>query len=316
MKKIFAFISVALLAIAGVFAKESVVVLRTPASLYEVKEGNTVKWATEITAGTVLDKRGDDAVRMDIYTKSKTWENIEFYTVKYDGKDYFIQTRDSAAIKSAEDVGVVTENAVLYSKPHIATFRNAWIEPGTIVAEIDHQRLLFSEVVFFDSADEVRRTRFIYGAKVSNNSNDIKAIQLLEKARSVKDEGLQNDFLNSAVRTASAGSGKLTSYINSEVNRILGVSSFSDDDIVPIESYKAHIYTADGSKVNLRSLPGTAGEKVAQVDNGWECTVSLTTESQETIEGISASWFYVQNGDTEGWVFGGYLQREENAQAE
>lgn len=316
MKKIFAFVAVALLAIAGVCAKESVVVLRTPASLYEVKEGNTVKWATEITGGTVLEKQGDDAVRMDIYTKSKTWENIEFYTVKYDGKDYFIQTRDSAAIKSAEDVGVVTENAVLYSKPHIATFRNAWIEPGTIVAEIDHPKLLFSEVVFFDSADEVRRTRFIYGAKVSNNSNDIKSIQLLEKARSVKDEGLQNDFLNSAVKTASAGSGKLTSYINSEVNRILGVSSFSDDDIVPIESYKAHIYTADGSKVNLRSLPGTAGEKVAQVDNGWECTVSLTTESQETIEGISASWFYVQNGDTEGWVFGGYLQREENAQAE
>lgn len=314
MKKIFAFISVALLAIAGVCAKESVVVLRTPASLYEVKEGNTVKWATEITAGTVLEKRGDDVAKMDIYTKEKTWTGVEFYTVKYNGKDYFIQTRDSASIKSADDVGVVTEKAVLFSKPHIAAFRNAWLEPGTIVAVISNQKLIFDEVVFFDTDDKVRRTRFVDGGKLSNDSNDIKAIQMLEKASSVKDEGLQNDFLNSAVKTASAGSGKLTSYINSEMNRILGVSSFSDEDIVPVESYTAVIYTADGAKVNLRSLPGTAGEKVAQVENGWKGTVSLTTESTETIEGITASWFYVQNGDTEGWVFGGYLQREENAQ--
>ena len=316
MKKIFTFISVAVLALSGLCAKESVVVLRSTAALYEEKDSKTVKYASDITAGTVLEKSGADVVAKDLYTRDKTWKDVNFYAVKYNGNDYFIQIRDSAAVESADKVAVVTKDAVLFSKPHPATFRNAWIEPGTIVAEVSNPSLIFTEVTFFDTDDGLRRTRFVTGDTLSYDSNDIKSIQLLEKARTMKDEGLQNDFLNNAAKTASAGSGKISNYINSEMNRILGVSSFSDDDIVSVESYTAHIFTADGSKVNLRSLPGTAGEKVAQVDNGWECTVSLTTESTETIEGITSSWFYVQNGDTEGWVFGGYLQREENTSSE
>ena len=52
MKKIFTFISVAVLALSGLCAKESVVVLRSTAALYEEKDSKTVKYASDITAGT------------------------------------------------------------------------------------------------------------------------------------------------------------------------------------------------------------------------------------------------------------------------
>ena len=311
MKKILAYIAVAALA-AVAWAEESVVVLRTAAALYEEKDARTVKWSSTVAAGTVLTLRDNETPSLDLYTKEKTYKDVSFYAV-YDGggKKCFIQTRDAAPLSGEESsFGVITENAVLFTKPHPAAFRNAWLEPGTIVAYNKQIDLIFGEITFFDTDDGVRRTRCVQLYKVSTDKNDIKAVQLLEKARSIKDEGLRREFLDSAAKAAEGGRGKIAAYIAAETNRILGISSFSDDDIVQVDEFFARVFTADGSKVNLRSLPGTAGDKVAQAENGWECIATLATEPKETIEGITASWYYVHGDGIEGWLFGGYLQRE------
>ncbi|MCR5724101.1 MAG: SH3 domain-containing protein [Treponema sp.] len=319
MKKIFAYIAIAALALAGASAKDSVVALRSGAALYETKDAQTVKYATDITAGTLLDARSSDTVIKNLYTKATTYENVKFYAVSYNKKEYFIQIRDSAVVNSADNVAVVAENSVLFTKPHYATFRNAWLEPGTIVACDNNTYSEWTEITFYDTDDGVRRTRYVLDSTLATKANDVKAIQLLEKARALKDEGLKKDFLDNAVKATSAGSEKIAMYVKAEVNAILGInvaedepgSLFSDDDIVQVDPFPAHISTADGSKVNLRSAPGTAGERIGQLENGTAVTCSLKTESKETIEGINAEWIYVTaelGGDIfEGWVFGGYL---------
>ena len=316
MKKILAFISVAVLTLASVCAKESVVVLRAKSALYEAMDSQTVRFSEGIPAGTILEKQSNDVVNMDIFSQGKKGSGIDFYAVSYEGKDYFIPESDSVAIGSAKNVAILTKDSVLFTNPHPAFFKNSWLPTGTIVVILDTPNKTFTEVMFFNAKDDVRNSQYVQTSKLSKNTNDIKAIQLLEKARTTEDKEQQKILLDEASKAVSSGSGKLTGYVNSEVNIVLGVSSFSDDDIVQVDEFIARIYTADGAKVNLRSLPGTAGDKVAQVENGWECNVTLATESKETIEDIRASWYYVSNGDTEGWVFGGYLKRGENGPSE
>ena len=312
MKKLIAYIAAIAFAIAAASAAGNVVVLRSSASLYETKDATTVKWAADITAGTVLDKRDADIVSKNLYTRDKTWEDVKFYAVRYNGKDYFIQIRDSAAIAGANRAAVVADDAVLFTKAHPATFRNAWLHTGTIVALEEEPDRIFTEITFFDTDDGVRRTRNVLTSKLSNAAGDIKAVQLLEKARSMKDEGLQKDFLDSASKAADTEA--VSMYVKTEVNNLLGLSDYSEMDIEQISEFGASIYTADGAKVNLRSTPGTAGEKVAQLENGTAVIASMQTSQTETIEGITASWVYViapdVEGQPEGWVFGGYLSEK------
>lgn len=318
MKKIFASIAICTLMLTALAAKPSVVVLRPTASLYVATDGNNVKWASEVTAGTLLDGSSTESVTKNIVTKEKTWNDVPFYAVTYEKKNYFIQTRDSSAVENATSAAVVVDAAVLFSKPHLATFRNALLEPGTIVScdtDQSSTKAGFTKITFFDTDDIVRRTRYVLSESISNDTKDIKAIQLLEKARSIKDEGLKKEFLANAAKTAA--NAALSRYIAAETNKILGISSFSDDDIVQLDSYGASIYTADGSKINVRSAPGTAGEKIAQLENGWYVIVCMKTNGEETIEGITDSWYYVQQSGgedsegIEGWVFGGYLKTDE-----
>ena len=308
MKKIFAFISVAVLALLSVCAKESVVVLRAKSALYEAIDSQTVKFSDDIYAGTILDKQSNDVITMNIYSQGITGGGTDFYAVSYEGKDYFIPACDSAAVGSVKNVGILTTNSVLFENPHPAFFKNSWLAGTTIVVILDTPNKTFSEVMFFDAHDDARDTKYVQTSKISKNTDDIKAIQLLEKARETEDKDLQKTLLDDASKTVCSGSGKLTGYVNSELNKILGVSSFSDDDIIQVDEFITYVSTADGAIVNLLSLPGTAGDKVAQVENGWECTVTLATESKETIGDVTASWYYVSNGELEGWVFGGYLK--------
>lgn len=311
MKKIFVFISVAVLSAASLFAKESLVVLRSKSALYEAINSQTVKFSEEILAGTVLDKVSAGEISMDIQAQGRIGHGTDFYAVNYKGKDYFIPSSDSVIVGSSKNIGITVKDAVIFTKPHPAFFKNSWLETCKIVVIIDNPNKIFSEVMFFDIKSDSLQTQYIQTSKISKNSSDIKAAQILDKARSEKDAEVQKGLLDEASKAASSGSGKLTSYVNSAVNEILGVSSFSDDDIVQIDEFSAHVHTEDGAKINLRSMPGTAGEKITQVENGWECSSSLATESTETIDGITASWYYVQNGEIEGWIFGGYLKKEE-----
>ena len=313
MKKIFAYIALFALAFSAQ-AAERVLVLRSSASLYEATDGENVKWAKEVTAGTVLEAKSADEVQKNIVTKEKTWEGVKCYAVTHEKKSYFIQTRDSAALGNEQISypAVIYENAVLFSKPHVAAFRNAWLEPGTIVAVL-HEDPVFDKIAFFDTQDGVKRTRYVFSG-FSLEESDIKAVQLLEKARGIKDADLQKEFLENAEKTVT--SEALAAYITAEKNKILGISDFDAGEILELdEAFWATVYTADGSKVNVRKSPGTKGEVETQLNTGAEVFAVKMTEEQDTIDGISDYWYEVGLPDEAGngfaWIFGGYLKRGE-----
>ena len=141
---------------------------------------------------------------------------------------------------------------------------------------------------------------------------------LLEKGKATDNEDLQKEFLDNA--KAMKTSSLISSYISDEIAKIYNISLFSDDSILTIEPYTSHVTTTDGSKVNVRSLPGTAGEVIGQFEsaNNPLVLVSMKTEDTQEIEGVKASWYYVTEIDEdtmesvsegiEGWLFGGYLE--------
>ena len=279
------------------------------APLYvENKDADNVTWASEITGGTVLKKASDDVVNKNIVTKEKTWKDIPFYAVSYEGNNYFIQTRDSVSIENKKEAAVVVHDAVLFTKPHPASFRNAWVEAGTVTAASYDNGRKIVKVTFFDSASGFRRTRYVMAENISWEEKDIRAVQLLAKASSIKETDLQKEFLDNAVEAAD--SEELESYILKRRNKILGISSFGEDEIEDIDLFYANIYTDDDSKVNLRFSPGTAGEKAGLIESGIPVSCVRATTSQDTIDGVSAKWYYVtayKHGDFEGWIFGGFL---------
>jgi len=87
------------------------------------------------------------------------------------------------------------------------------------------------------------------------------------------------------------------------------ITSFTDDEITST-SFNASIYTLDGANVNIRNAPGTAGEKIGQLENGTKVSVSLCTTRNNTFEGITAPWYFVttEDGNLSGWIFGGYTK--------
>ena len=185
------------------------------------------------------------------------------------------------------------------------------LETGTFVVAGDttkEMNITYRQIIFYDTNEGVKRTRYVNSENISSSDKDVKAVILLETARATQNEELQKELLNNAksIKTSILIEG----YITREINKILNISTFSDDSIEQYEAY-AVIYDSDGSKINVRSMPGTAGEVVGQIESADspDVYVSLRTDSTDTIDGITDYWYYVTEPETglEGWVFGGFV---------
>jgi hypothetical protein len=74
----------------------------------------------------------------------------------------------------------------------------------------------------------------------------------------------------------------------------------------------AVMYVNATAGLRVRSSPDLDGERIASLSYMSEVRVTRQGENTVTIDGISGKWVYVTAGDTEGWVFGGYLITPEN----
>lgn len=321
MKKSLIILSTFLLIAANTFAASSkILMLRDNGPLRIANDSNGVEWSETVAAGTELELESKELVIKDLITSSKTYPDVKFFKVKYNKKTYYVQESDAEPCDSAS---VIQADALLFSKPTLSAFRNAVLETGTLVVVDNNDTVTeynnkFVRISFYDTNDGLKRSRYVNADKISSSDKDVKAIIILEKARKSENEDLKKELLDNA---ASMKTTELISdYIKKETAKILNISTFSDDAIISIpEAWTGYIFTNDGSKVNVRSLPGTAGEVIGQFNSEDYPTVLVTmkTEDTEEIDGKTESWYYVTEYDIdnftvvadgiEGWVFGGFI---------
>ncbi len=309
MKKIsIAFCLVTLFTASLFSAPSKLFMLRDNGPLRKANDSNGVEWSDSVRAGTELELSSSELVVKDLVTSSKTYKDVNFYEVTYNGETYYVQESDA---EISDKLSVIQKDTILYTHPSLSYFRNAILETGSLVIAGETSTQInqtFVQIIFYDTIDGIKRTRYVKQSDVSNSDKDVKAVILLENGRSAKDEELQKEFLNNAksIKTSILIEG----YITREINKILNISTFSDDSIEQYEAY-AVIYDPDGSKINVRSMPGTAGEVIGQIESADtpQIFVSLKTDTKDTINNVSDFWYYVTEESTglEGWVFGGFI---------
>ena len=308
MKKIILSIFICLTLSFSIIA-QSVVVLKDNTSLRtENATGGTV-WAMEVLSGLKLELLSPEPVSKDLVTSKETTPNISFYHVKYQGKEYYIRENEATI---GTTVGVTTAKSVLFTNPRLSDFRNAYLEPGTIIScgkTVTQNGLKFVEIEFYDTSAWTKRTRYVLQEDISKNAADIEAIQLVQKVLSLNDKNLQKELLESAkqlkVCTEIFG-------IIYETEQNLFPTDFTENDI---ELYSditpsGRVFTEDGAKVNIRAFPST-GDVVGQIETNTSIVITGKTTKTQTIEGLTACWYKIAPNGTvdfpEGWVFGGYV---------
>ena len=305
MKKVLISIFLCVLSI-SVFA-QSVIVLKDNATLRtDNGKGGTV-YAMEILSGIKMELLSPAPVKKDLVTSKEITPDISFYHVKYQGKEYYIRESEATVGSS---VGVIIENSVLFTYPTLDSFRNAYLEPGTIIScgkTVESKGLSFMEIEFYDTTAWTKRTRYILKEGYSTNSADIDAIQLVQKVLTLSDKNLQKQLLNDAMSLNVCT--EVLNIIKETEQEIFG-PSFTENDIIDLDSpLEGYAVTADAARINVRSFPGI-GEVVGQIETNTPILVVGKTTKTQTIEGLTAEWYKITvMDDTQltGWIFGGYF---------
>lgn len=196
MKKII--IAVLLLScLFGAFADGKIVMLRDQGPLRIADDKNGVTWSITVPEGTVLDLVETEPVLKDLVMTSGTTPDVLFYHVTYNKKDYYAAATE---VVVADAPNVLLDDAVLYTKPCIADFRNATLDFGTLTVagkKAADNGIQFVEIFFYDSGSV--KSRYVLSSKVSNNAKDFKALQMLAKATAEKDRELQLELMGNAL---------------------------------------------------------------------------------------------------------------------
>lgn len=315
MNKFFAALGLSLILGAFVMA-QTVVALRDNTPLRSDNGKGGVEWALEILAGQKLELLDTTPVQMDLVTSSETTPNVDFYKVRHQGKNYFIRTSEATP---ASQAAVITQDAVLFTRPRLSDFRNALLEVGSIVVagnQVTHAGIDFTEVFFFDTAAWQIRSRYVVTDMVSKSNSDVEAVQLLQKASTMKDKGVQQELVHSAMNLNT--SSEIEKLVQDFAQELEG-STITQEDIIAMAAPQVGVIsTGDGDNVNVRSFPGTGAESqvVGQLPQETMVEIVATTAKNQTIDGIEAPWYQVKatlsEGETavEGWIFGGYIKTE------
>lgn len=305
MKKVLISIFLCVLSI-SVFA-QSVIVLKDNATLRTDNGKGGTLYAMEVPSGIKMELLSPAPVKKDLVTSKEITPDISFYHVKYQGKEYYIRESEATVGSS---VGVIIENSVLFTYPTLDSFRNAYLEPGTIIScgkTVESKGLSFMEIEFYDTTAWTKRTRYILKEGYSTNSADIDAIQLVQKVLTLSDKNLQKQLLNDAMSLNVCT--EVLNIIKETEQEIFG-PSFTENDIVDLDSpLEGYAVTADAARINVRSFPGI-GEVVGQIETNTPILVVGKTTKTQTIEGLTAEWYKITvMDDTQltGWIFGGYF---------
>lgn len=312
MNKFFVALGLSLV-LGSLVTAQTVVALRDNTPLRSDNGKGGVVWALEVLAGQKLELLDSAPVKMNLVTTSETTPDVEFYRVRHQGKDYFVRASEAAP---ASQAAVIVEDAVLFTRPRLSDFRNALLEAGSIVVtgtQVSHTGVDFVEVFFFDTAAWQIRSRYVVSSMVSSAQSDVEAVQLLQKAATMKDREVQQELLHSAMNlNTSMG---IKTLVEDFIQELEGFT-ITHEDIITLEVMGSGlIYTEDGEDVNVRSFPGTGSESqvVGQLSQGTQVEIIAVTSKNQIIDGVEAPWYQVRGiigeGATlaEGWVFSHYV---------
>lgn len=288
------------------FAKDKATMLRNNGPLRVANETGGVEWSITVSEGTELDLVSNAIVVKDLVMEKSTIPNCKFYKVKYNNKEYYVNETEVVVGGKA---GYIVNDATLFTKPTVSSFRNAVLEFGTFVVVLNNvtNNVAYSEIAFYDTDEKVVKTRYVQQSNITTSQNDIDTLTIVFKAMSEKDVEFKKDQIK--IAKDKNASLKVHEFAEKQYNIIWNVSRFDDSDLVSLD-VEGEI---NDSNVNYRSAPGTAGEVLGQFQNGDKGSITLCTDGEETIGDTSAKWYYftnIENGES-GWVFGAFVQISE-----
>lgn len=231
MKKTSIILSLLLICNASLFAKSEGIVLQNNATLWDKDADGVVCWtknSTSVQAGTILEVVSEKTEKHDLKTSKSLDKNIEFYNVNYDGKSLYILANRFVL---GNDINIVKKDSALYTKPAVNAFRNAYLEPCTIVvklAEVSTSVCSFAKIAFFDEKAYTIRERYILTGNISSDRNDIKVVQILDKINEVKDEKMKQELIKNAVSLSTTE--EISNIVNAKYNEIYGIAEESNSE--------------------------------------------------------------------------------------
>ncbi len=263
-----------------------------------------MEYAVQIPFGAKVEILSDTPVNAFYYwSGGRSNSAMDFYKVSYQSEEYFIAAKECAI---GENPIVITEDATLFTKDQVSSFRNAYLPRGTICLKTGKSSqkggVSFSQVTFYDSADSTLKTRWVQSKKISSDANDVKAAQLVELAFVQTDKGMKENFMKLALNIETTS--KIKNYVEAVNKKMKNIIDGSNT-----ESYtraNAVVLTDDGSMVNLRAAP-QKGAVITKLPSETHIATLYRTVETEKIEGLTEHWYYIQTESASGWLFGGYI---------
>lgn len=308
MKKLSVSVLLMIIAVSS-FAKTYGYMLRPNGPLREDKGNGGAEWSITVPEGTELEVESAVPVKMTLKTEKEDIPDISFYKVEYEGNTYY--ARDTEVAIGGIEIALILEDTTLFRKAEISSFMNAKIERNSLVVagmKKEYAGTSFTEIQYWSAKGNEIRRRYVFTDKVSTNSKDIEAVNIVARALSLKNQDpakertMRQELFNNAMSLNTSES--VTVYVQEEYNKLYGE--------IDIEPFYGTIVSPDGSKINVRKSP-VNGEVTGQVENGWEILVYKKSAEVSEIEGVKDCWYYVQElggmkeGLAKGWVFGKYV---------
>ena len=307
---IFAFLSI--FGTANIFALESAIMMREGGTLWRQNDKGEIYWENKVSrtvpAGTPIEIERDKAFTAT-YVSSSGRKTADFYPAKFDGNDFFVFTSHVAL---GEITASVISKATLYTFPKLSAFRNAILEPGTLVVtgtdEITQNGIKFMEVQFFDTSAWLVKTRYVLASKLSYRTDDIEGARLLGVFYSSAAQSIKREMISTALDLKL--SGELPELVKREYEKIFlsqSTSSENETDITSLPDVAKIVISYNGEEVNVYAAPDIESKVVKTVADGTEGIATQMIEDKVVIDEVEENWFFVATSKFSGWIFGGNL---------
>ena len=316
MKKVF-LISVSLLIAAMVFAQSKyketdAVVLQNGCMLFQIDdEGRYVDTKETLGAGAEIKVKAtrnlEPKTVRGVWISGRTEQSGELVQILYRDVSYYILNGKFAV---GMVPGIITvPSAALYRTRNLADIKNSFLTRGTIVAVGNVYDIVggikFTEIAYYSSESGQILRGYVRADRVSDNRDDIKAIEMLTAANNTNDFSRKRQIISSVKDLNVTGNVlEMIGEAEMRVRRSSDLSLAGELD-VPTQVF---YYAEKGGYVNIRDMPSTSGNSVGTVGYDEDFTVIRRTARSQTLYGITDFWYYGVSADkVDGWIFGGFL---------
>lgn len=189
--------------------------MQTNGALYSKNDSGNLVAAIAIHAGSeyeILTRKNDDGktVLDEIVTKrivDKDLIDCRAYHVSYNNKDYYLL---SDRVSLEKNYGIITKDTAIYRSPDYADVNDAILATGTFITYSSDEIVLpinttiidttkgFRKITYFDMNSYTKKIGYIKQSNVASSKDDLKALQLLAKLKTLSDVEMKRELLKTA----------------------------------------------------------------------------------------------------------------------